>query len=54
MLAIGYVVLDKVKYMSIGLPITGCPAHDLPVYNVKFRPNEASILSLGADGKVWI
>ncbi|KAH9310573.1 hypothetical protein KI387_025608 [Taxus chinensis] len=37
--------------MSAGLPITGWPAHDSAVSNVKFGPDEASIFSLGADGK---
>ncbi|XP_059077383.1 uncharacterized protein LOC131058528 isoform X2 [Cryptomeria japonica] len=39
--------------MSAGLPITGWPAHDSAVCSVKFGPDEASILSLGADGKIF-
>ncbi|KAI5077876.1 hypothetical protein GOP47_0007700 [Adiantum capillus-veneris] len=35
------------------LPITGWPAHDSAVSCVKFGPDQASIFSLGADGKVF-
>lgn len=34
------------------LPITGWPAHDSAVSCVKFGPDQASIFTLGADGKV--
>eukprot|EP01018_Ginkgo_biloba_P015437 Gb_17847 [translate_table: standard] len=39
--------------MSAGLPITGWPAHDSAVSCVKFGPDEASIFSLGSDGKIF-
>ncbi|KAH7438561.1 hypothetical protein KP509_04G020500 [Ceratopteris richardii] len=35
------------------LPITGWPAHDSAVSCVKFGPDQASIFSLGADGKIF-
>lgn len=35
------------------LPITGWPAHDSAVSCVKFGPDQSSIFSLGADGKVF-
>lgn len=39
--------------MSAGLPITGWPAHDSAASCVKFGPDEASIFSLGSDGKIF-
>ncbi|ERN04575.1 hypothetical protein AMTR_s00075p00070220 [Amborella trichopoda] len=39
--------------MSAGLQITGWPAHDSAVSSVKFGPDEASIFSLGSDGKIF-
>ena len=40
--------------MSAGLQITGWPAHDSAMSSLLFGPDETSIFSLGADGKVSI
>ncbi|XP_027110169.1 uncharacterized protein [Coffea arabica] len=39
--------------MSAGLQITGWPAHDSAISSVHFGPDETSIFSLGADGKIF-
>ncbi|XP_057951144.1 uncharacterized protein LOC131145967 isoform X4 [Malania oleifera] len=38
--------------MSAGLQITGWPAHDSAISSILFGPDETSIFSLGADGKI--
>ncbi|XP_030501972.2 uncharacterized protein LOC115717161 [Cannabis sativa] len=38
--------------MSAGLQITGWPAHDSAISSILFGPDETSIFSLGAEGKI--
>ncbi|KAM6586715.1 hypothetical protein CsatA_009320 [Cannabis sativa] len=40
------------KDMSAGLQITGWPAHDSAISSILFGPDETSIFSLGAEGKI--
>ncbi|XP_071929462.1 uncharacterized protein [Coffea arabica] len=48
----GYFTLTGID-MSAGLQITGWPAHDSAISSVHFGPDETSIFSLGADGKIF-